>query len=268
MQKFPHLHPLIQAQLDNGQLSHAYIFRGQESLDQARTLSAVLNCTAKRSDQPCSQCQSCQNILAGTYPDLHIIEPDKGSHRLENIKAMSSIAGLSSLNDAWKIFIITEAEKLTDESANNLLKLLEEPPAKTIFILLCDQPEQLLPTVLSRCQLFVLDNTFGQDETAVAKEAVAEAGELLTAFAGMSIYEVLMKARDREKREDQHDFLLAILHVLHDAILGKRALPMPYAYLLRSATMVESSLELISNNINQKLLMDVVYLRLWQNSQH
>lgn len=83
----------------------------------------------------------------------------------------------------------------------------------------------------------------------------------------MHIYEVLLKAREKEKRDEQRVFLLGLLHALHSAAIGKISLPMAYASILRSATMVESSLELIDNNVNQKLLMDVVLLRLWQNCE-
>jgi DNA polymerase-3 subunit delta' len=268
MTAFHRLTPLLQSQMNNGQIAHAYIFRGQDSQFQAQTLAALLNCPDAADNQPCGICPVCRNILAGTYPDYHLIEPDKGSHRIEDMKTLSTRAGLAALNGGWKVFIILQAEKLTDEAANNLLKLLEEPPERTVFILLCDQPEQLLPTVLSRCQIFVLDRQTNTPLDAVDSQTIAEAADLLEGFAQMSIYEVLIRARDREKREDQRAFLFALLHVLHEAAIGQRQLTMPYAYLLRSETMVESSLELIENNINQKLLMDVVYLRLWQNSQY
>lgn len=263
MDTFEQLNELIYVQMASGQLSHAYIFRGGDSMDQALSLAANLNCHYAQHGRPCGHCSVCRNILAGTYPDCHIIEPDKGTHRLEGMKAVSVQAGLSSLDDGWQVFIISQAEKMTVEAANNLLKLLEEPPEHTLFVLLTDQPEQLLPTVLSRCQLFIFNN----DSPTIDSEhpATMAALELIQSLPKMHIYEVLLKAREQDKRENQYGELLGMLYVLRDAAVGKITLPMSYAAILRSATMLESSLELINNNVNTKLLMDVVLLRLWQN---
>lgn len=262
---FVQLDPLLLAQLGKGQLSHAYILQGQEALEQSLALAALLNCQNPDGSRPCEKCPVCLNILAGTYPDCRIIEPDRGSHRIEGMKAMGAQAQLAPIGEGWKVYILPQAEKMSDEAANNLLKLLEEPPPNTIFILLCDQPDQLLPTVISRCQIFVLGNDFGKKVRQADPQMIEEAKEFINGLPAMHIYEVLIRARDREKREDQRDFLLALLTVLHSGAIGQLSLPMAYPYLLRSATMVESSLELIDNNVNQKMLMDVVYLRLWQN---
>ena len=171
------------------------------------------------------------------------------------------------MDNGWKVFIITQAEKMSVEAANNLLKLLEEPPAQTVFILLTAQPEQLLPTVLSRCQLFIFTGDLNHRQGEIDDITLNDAISLLMELPKMHIYEVLLKAREKEKRDEQRVFLLGLLHALHGAAIGEISLPMAYASILRSATMVESSLELIDNNVNQKLLMDVVLLRLWQNCE-
>jgi hypothetical protein len=276
MAGFARLHPLLLAQLASGQLAHAYIFRGSSALAQTKVLAALLNCqefpaagpSAMRPEtlRPCGKCPVCLNILSGTYPDCRLIEPERASHRVEGMRTLVAQAMLAPLGGGWKVFILTQAEKMSDEAANTLLKLLEEPPEQTILILITEQPEQLLPTVLSRCQLFVLDQG-AAPELEADPLLQREAAALIKSLPGLPVYEVLLKAREREKREDQRGFLLALLTVLHDAALGGTALPMAYPYILRSATMVESSLELIDNNINQKLLIDVVYLRLWQNCE-
>ena len=262
---FCQLNPMLAAQIDNQQLSHAYIFQGDESREQAITFAATLNCMGEV--KPCEHCPVCMNMIAGTYPDCRFIEPDKGTHRIEGMKAMAAQAQLSAANMGWKIFILNEAEKMSDEAANNLLKLLEEPPPKTVFILITSQSDQMLETILSRCQLFVFGKKFGKQEDETDLIAIDEAEDLLIAMPGMQIYEILVKARELDKREDQRSLLLSLLIVLHKAATGHIKLPMEYPALIRSETMIESSLELIDNNINQKLLMDVVYLRLWQNCQ-
>ena len=267
MADFSQLNELLLNQINCGQLSHAYIFRGQQAMEQALSLAANLYCPHADYGMPCGSCTVCRNILAGTYPDCHIVEPDKGTHRLEGMKTLGAQAGLSSMDNGWKVFIITQAEKMSVEAANNLLKLLEEPPAQTVFILLTAQPEQLLPTVLSRCQLFIFTGDLNHRQGEIDDITLNDAISLLMELPKMHIYEVLLKAREKEKRDEQRVFLLGLLHALHSAAIGKISLPMAYASILRSATMVESSLELIDNNVNQKLLMDVVLLRLWQNCE-
>jgi len=267
MSDFVQLNPLLNAQYQSGQLSHAYIFTGGGAGPQAVALAALLNCRNPEQGRPCGKCPVCENILAGTYPDCRLIELDRGSHRIEGMRAMGLQAQLAAMGGGWKVFILPYAEKLSDEAANNLLKLLEEPPEQTIFILISAQPEQLLPTILSRCQLFAFGNDLDNMDVKADSDMIREAEKFLKDLPAMPIYEVLLRAREREKREDQRGFLLGLLTVLHDGACGRTVMPMAYPYLLRSETMVESALELIDNNINQKMLMDVVYLRLWQNCE-
>ena len=88
MTDFLPLNELLLTQINCGQLSHAYIFRGQQAMEQALSLAANLNCPNASHGMPCGGCSVCRNILAGTYPDCHIVEPDKGTHRIEGMKEM------------------------------------------------------------------------------------------------------------------------------------------------------------------------------------
>lgn len=268
MTDFVTLDPFLVSQLANGQLAHAYIFQGDRAYSQAVSLAAALCCREEGAKRPCGHCPVCLNIKAGSYPDCHLIGPDKGTLRIDAMRLLSMQAQMASIDGEWQIFIIEQAETLTDEAANKVLKLLEEPPAGTLFILISQQPEALLPTILSRCQLFVFGTESSREASAPDEQLLAEAEQFLLDLPGMPLYEVLLLSRQREKREQQYDFLFALLHILHRAATGRIKLPMSYAHLLRSETMVESSLELMNNNVNQKLLTDVVYLRLWQNSQY
>ena len=267
MTDFAPLDPLLRVQLAGGQLSHAYIFQGAAADRQALSLAAFLCCKNENGEKPCMRCPACRNILAGTFPDCRVVEPDNGAIKIDATRAVGFQAQLAAVDGGWKVFIIRQAERMTAEAANNLLKLLEEPPAQTMFILVSQQPEQLLSTIISRCQVFVFGENMSRIETVPDPGLLAEAEQFLRDLPRIQIYEVLLLSREREKREEQHDFLYALLHVLHKAAVGKLQLPMSYGHLLRSETMVESSLELMDNNVNQKLLTDVVYLRLWQNSQ-
>ncbi len=267
MSAFSPLHPFLQAELQSGQISHAYIFSGGAGLEQALSLTAALDCPSPQADgAACGVCPVCRNILAGAYPDLQVLEPQGSSHKAEAMRALVSRAGLSHLAGAYRVFVLKDAEKISPEAANTLLKLLEEPVPGTVLILLSRQPEQFLPTILSRCQLFFFENS-GTQEPPLTNEQLAAAEKFLLDLADLPVYQVLLLARAYDKdREGQQAFLFAVLNVLHQAARGERRLPMAPANILRSAALVERSLELMGKTVNQKLLIDVVYLRLKQNS--
>jgi DNA polymerase-3 subunit delta' len=100
------------------------------------------------------------NIQA--HPDIHILSPEKKS-RIISVDAIRDtlITPLSStsFSGGWKVGVIKNADRLRTESANAFLKMLEEPPPQTIFFLLSDKPEQLLPTIISRCQKITLPDS-------------------------------------------------------------------------------------------------------------
>ena len=109
----------------------------------------------------------------------------------------------------------------------------------------------------------------GQPEPALPEEILQAAEELLRSLPQLPVYQVLLRARAFEKdREQQKQFFFALFTCLHQAICGELKLPMQADELMRSANMMESALEMLSANVNAKLLADVVYLRLWQNSSH
>lgn len=162
------------------------------------------------------------------------------------------------MDNGWKVFIITQAEKMSVEAANNLLKLLEEPPAQTVFILLTAQPEQLLPTVLSRCQLFIFTGDLNHRQGEIDDITLNDAISLLMELPKMLSMKFFSKPEKRKNETNNESFYWDYCMLYIVRLIGKISLPMAYASILRSATMVESSLELIDNNVNQKLLMDVV----------
>jgi len=267
MRDFVALHPFLSAELRSGQISHAYIFSGQAAKDQALAMAGALNCRSPRDDgSACGSCPVCRNLLAGSYPDLEVLEPQGAGHKAEAMRALVARAGLSHLEGAFRVFILNNAEKISLEAANTLLKLLEEPVEGTVLILISQQPEQLLPTIISRCQLFCFDNNAAA-EPPLTGEQLRAAEQFLLSLGNLPIYQVLLLSREYDKdREGQQCFLFAILKVLHQAARGEKRLPMAPAQVLRSAALVERALELMGKTVNQKLLTDVVYLRLKQNS--
>lgn len=268
MSGFVALHPYLAAQIGAGQVSHAYIFSGAQAKAQALAFAAALLCPEPGPNgDTCGQCPVCANLLAGTFADCRLVTPHGAIHRVEDMRELVARAGLSPIQGQRKVFILEQAEKISDEGANTLLKLLEEPSPDTLLLLLAEQPDALLPTILSRCQQFVFAGS-GGTEPVLAPELLAAAEDLLRMLPDMPLYQVLISAREYEKdREGQKLLFFALLTLLHRAARGEAELPMSGEAVLRSANMVESSLDLLGKNVNQKLLTDIVYLRLWQNSQ-
>jgi len=150
----------------NDTLPHALLLSGPAGTgkeEAALTLAQILNCQEAETTQPpptadffshrCGTCRSCRKITAGTHPDIRVIEPD-GSHiKIAQIRDLCNTLLAKPLEATHRVILIKEAGRMNREAANALLKVLEEPPAGTFFVLTTSQPSELLPTVLSRCQL-------------------------------------------------------------------------------------------------------------------
>lgn len=141
-------------------LAHAYLFcgsRGTGKTTLARVFAKALNCQAPGQDmEPCNHCSSCKEIATGN--SLDVLEIDGASHRgIDDIRQINETVGYSSSSGKYKIYIIDEVHMLTKEAFNALLKTLEEPPPKVIFLFATTEPQKVLPTILSRCQRFNLN---------------------------------------------------------------------------------------------------------------
>ena len=135
-------------------LPHAYIFSGLQGIGKKRValgLAQFLACSSEK--KPCEQCEACLKISKSLHPDLFFISPAGKTIKVDTLRDLKQKVYLHPLETTTRIILIEEAEKMTEAGANALLKILEEPPANNIFILITDRPNQLLPTILSRCHL-------------------------------------------------------------------------------------------------------------------
>ena len=145
----------LQQSIRADKVSHAYLFGGERGLGKGRLAAAfaqTLQCQEK-GVRPCGVCPSCKKMSSGNHPDIRFVSHEKpASISVEEIReqVVNDIV-IRPYESRFKIYIIDDADKMTPQAQNALLKSVEEPPAYGILMLLADNPEVLLPTILSRC---------------------------------------------------------------------------------------------------------------------
>lgn len=154
---------LLQRSLERGRLAHAYLFTGHQlgELEAlARVLAKTLNChqpMRSKSHGPaidsCDQCLSCRKIDHDNHADVHWVRPESKSRviTIDQMRDLMQEIHLKPTEAEYKVAVIVAADRLNMQSANAFLKTLEEPPPKSILILLTTEPQRILETILSRC---------------------------------------------------------------------------------------------------------------------
>jgi DNA polymerase-3 subunit gamma/tau len=142
--------------IQTNRVAHGYIFSGARGVGKtstARILAKSLNCVKGPTLTPCGACPSCLEVTAGNSVD--VLEIDAASNRgIDEIRELRETVRYLPARDRYKVFIIDEVHMLTTEAFNALLKTLEEPPPRSLFILATTEPHKLPATILSRCQHF------------------------------------------------------------------------------------------------------------------
>jgi DNA polymerase III subunit delta' len=192
---------VLQRSLRRGRLAHAYLLVGPAlgELDPvARTLAKTLNCTAPapdagRREDCCDACSSCRRIDDDTHPDVAWIRPESRSRSItiDQVREMMQTVNLKPAEARQKVTIVMAADRLNPQAANAFLKTLEEPPPRSVFLLLSTEPQRLLETIVSRCLRlnFMSDSVgarLGTQETgwlaAFSAAAAAPQGGLLARY--------------------------------------------------------------------------------------
>ncbi len=145
----------MRSALSTGKVSHAYILNGEKSSGKefiARVFAMALQCE-KGGVDPCQECHSCRQALSKNHPDIIYVTHEKpNTISVEDIRSqVNNDVAIKPYSSARKVYIINEAEKMTVQAQNAILKTLEEPPEYVVILLLTANVDTLLPTVLSRC---------------------------------------------------------------------------------------------------------------------
>ena len=172
--------------VQSGRVAHAYIFSGARGVGKtttARILAKALNCAKGPAAEPCNECDSCREIGLGN--SLDVIEIDAASNRgIDQIRELREMVRYAPAGGRYKVVILDEAHMLTDEASNALLKTLEEPPDKVIFVMATTEPENLAETIRSRSQHFhfralsFTEIVNALDQICVKENLIAEPGAL------------------------------------------------------------------------------------------
>ena len=167
----------IKGSAEANRLAQAYVVtappRGVGDVLTMRILS-LLFCSEE--GEPCGQCRGCISAQDRTHPDVHWIEPQKKSRiiSVEQMRDIQTKIFSTSFSGGWKVCILVGADCLRAAAANAFLKTLEEPPKKTLFLLLTDSPQSLLPTIISRCQRIAVTGTDGDGLTDELRASVVD----------------------------------------------------------------------------------------------
>ncbi len=183
---------LFENGIKDGTLSHAYMLcapAGSGKKTVADFAAAIALCLDGQ-NTPCGKCRSCAMLNAGAHPDLVRIKPDGDKVKSVKIEAIRGITDVCYIKPAVgnrRVFIIERAETITVQAQNALLKILEEPPAGTVFLLLTDSADKLLPTVRSRCVILNLSPlSDGEVESLLPKNSLVGKGQAVSFAAGVA----------------------------------------------------------------------------------
>ena len=222
---------LLARSVDRGMLPPSLIFSGPAGSLTRETAVAVaqaLNCLSPRgkgeSFDACGACAACVRISRGAHPDVLVVEPgDSGSIRVDPVRDAIDRSGYRPFEGRHRVVIIDEADAMVGHAQSALLKVLEEPPAASVFILVTSRPDMLLPTVQSRCQRLRFQQAEQPSEDDDAREVACRVLE--KAAASPEPRQRIDAAKDllagtgaggREDREQVASHLKAIASLLRD----------------------------------------------------
>jgi DNA polymerase-3 subunit delta' len=208
---------ILRLALEKNRVPNSLIFSGPKGVGKrslALILAKAINCE-RRKDDACNECASCLAITGRRMPDIWMIEPEKQVLQIDQMRAMRQAAYMRPMISRKRVFIVDEAEKMNDESSNCLLKVLEEPPLFSHIILLTANPDLILPTIKSRCQILYFSPIEKEEIERVLQEKgyPEDRAKIISLFVRGNLEEALGLDWDgiQEKRQEAWNIFLSFL---------------------------------------------------------
>ncbi|MEI7842759.1 MAG: DNA polymerase III subunit delta' [Gallionellaceae bacterium] len=218
-----------------GRMPHALLLKGAQGIGKLEIglifAQSLLCSKPSESGMPCCQCDSCRWFEQGTHPDFRLIQPDalsaleEGKEKeggkkpsreisVDQIRELATFANLSAHQGGYRIILVHPAEAMNTNSANALLKTLEEPTDRLFFILVSHKPQQLLATILSRCLSLVVNTPSIEMGTAWLKAQGVKNPEIALALSGFAPLQALQQSELGEEAEEINS-LIAEIQIPH-----------------------------------------------------
>ena len=290
---------LLKAGYKAGRNSHAYLFYGPEGVGKFKTAVAfaqLLNCSSPTEEaEPCGACSSCRKIASGNHPDVIVVRPEGNSIKIGQMRALQEKVYYKCYEGKFKVIMIDDAHLLTIEAANSLLKVLEEPPAETVFILSADDLNKLPVTIQSRCQplpFSYLDETVlrqllqerGKEtppslalaqgsarkalemvDNAVYRQYWEQAKEVFAAIEHGGYREILSWAEKIDKEKDRKIIEITLewlLLLYRNKIVQQDFFSADLAGCFAALEEINKAVYALKNNGNYRLTMEVLFIKL------
>ena len=173
-----HITSTLQNAIERGQLAHAYLFCGPRGVGKttcARIFAKAINCLSPHGAEACNECESCRSFNEGRSLNIHELDA-ASNNSVEDIRTLIEQVRIIPQVGRYSVFIIDEVHMLSAAAFNAFLKTLEEPPAHAIFILATTEKHKILPTILSRCQIYDFNRIRVEDSVEYLKYIAAQEG--------------------------------------------------------------------------------------------
>jgi DNA polymerase-3 subunit delta' len=191
-------------------MTHAWLITGPPGSGRsnaARAFAAALQCA----DEGCGECNACRTALSGAHPDVTLVRTEQLSLRVDEIRELVLKSAMSPVGSRWQVLVVEDADRLTEQAADALLKSLEEPAERTVWLLCAPTVEDVVPTIRSRCRLLVLRTPSTEAVASVLERRGIERSMAL--FAARASQGHIGRARALASKEEVRDRRREVLSI-------------------------------------------------------
>ncbi len=251
-----------------GRMPHALLFTGPDGIGKmlvAKTLAAAALCQEADST-PCGQCSSCRSLASDNHPDFSVVRTEGPAIKIEQIRQLQSELAFAPYLGDRRVCIIEDAERMTAQAANSLLKTLEEPQGSILFILTAASRQILLETIVSRCLTVAFQPLLQASLTEAlrAKGIAAEQAEVAARLSGGKMGKALLLLADGglDKRNQAADLATGLPHsdmqfIWNTAALFDKAERREFLSLLDFLTLILRDMLMIVSRQDRRLLYNI-----------